>query len=74
MNAGNVYGTYIHGIFDEQKISDTIVRAVCAGKGILYDPAGSVDLTDYKNRQYDLLADAVRENLDMEFLYRVIGE
>ena len=74
VNAGNVYGTYIHGIFDEQKISDTIVRAVCAGKGILYDPAGSVDLTDYKNRQYDLLADAVRENLDMEFLYRVIGK
>ena len=74
VNAGNVYGTYIHGIFDEQKISDTIVRAVCTGKGILYDPAGSVDLTDYKNQQYDLLADAVRENLDMEFLYRVIGE
>ena len=73
VNAGNVYGTYIHGIFDEQGISDAVVRAVCAGKGIAFDPTDEVDITAYKNRQYDLLADAVRQNLDMGFVYKIMG-
>ena len=55
-------------IFDEQEISDAVVRAVCARKGIAFEPAGSMDLTAYKNQQYDLLADAVRSNLDMELV------
>ena len=74
INAGSVYGTYIHGIFDEQEISDAVVRAVCAKKGIAYDPTDGTDLTAYKNRQYDLLADAVRKNLDMGFVYQIMGD
>ena len=73
VNAGNVYGSYIHGIFDEQEISDAVVRAVCARKGIAFDPSDGMDINAYKNRQYDLLADAVRSNLDMDFVYKIIG-
>ena len=73
VNAGNVYGSYIHGIFDEQEISDAVVQAVCARKGIAFDPSDGMDITAYKNRQYDLLADAVRSNLDMDFVYKIIG-
>ena len=70
---GGVYGTYIHGIFDAPGVADAVLAALCGKKGV--DPAllGSFDLAAYRERQYDLLADAVRENLDMELVYRITG-
>lgn len=73
MGNGNVYGSYIHGIFDASGITDAILLAVCARKGISFDLLGSFDLRAYKERQYDLLADAVRGGLDMELVYRVLN-
>lgn len=32
-----------------------------------------MDFAEYKQREYDKLADVIRENMDMEYLYRVIG-
>lgn len=70
--AGNVYGSYIHGVFDALGIADTILKAICARKGIDIIALESFDITEYKERQYDLLADAVRSGLDMDFVYRVL--
>ena len=72
INTGNVYGTYIHGIFDEGEISETIVSALCSNKGILFDSSVGLDREAYKNQQYDALAEAVRNNLDMKFVYSVM--
>lgn len=73
MGAGNVYGSYIHGIFDAPGISETIVQALCEKKGISYQTLETTDLRAYKERQYDILADAVRAGLDMDFIYRVLN-
>ena len=70
---GNVYGSYIHGIFDAPGISDAILKVLCRGKGVDFDALGSFDIRAYKERQYDLLADAVRGGLDMELVYRVLN-
>ena len=35
---------------------------------------GTVDREAYKQSQYDLLADSVRESLDMELIYKIIRE
>lgn len=70
---GNVYGSYIHGIFDAPGISDRILQAICAQKGLSFEALGTFDLYQYKQRQYDLLADAVRGGLDMELVYRIIN-
>ena len=70
---GNVYGSYIHGIFDAPGVSDEILRAICAQKGLDFAALGTFDLQEYKERQYDSLADAVRGGLDMELVYRVIN-
>lgn len=70
---GNVYGTYIHGIFDAPGVSDEILRVLCAQKGLDFAALGTFDPREYKERQYDLLADAVRGGLDMELVYRVIN-
>lgn len=70
---GNVYGSYVHGVFDASGISDTILKAICAKKGIDFDALETFDISEYKERQYDLLADAVRSGLDMEFVYRILN-
>ena len=69
---GNVYGSYIHGIFDAQGVADAIMKALCARRGVDASALGSFDLPAYKEQQYDLLADAVRTGLDMELVYRVL--
>lgn len=70
--AGNVYGCYIHGIFDSPESSGGFVRALLKMKG--YDPSGieTPDWKAHKEEQYDRLADIIRENMDMEAVYRMI--
>ena len=73
MGDSNVYGSYIHGIFDAPGITDTILKAVCGKKGIDFNALETFDVREYKERQYDLLADAVRSGLDMEYVYRILN-
>ncbi len=70
---GNVYGSYIHGIFDAPGIADAILKAVCAQKRLDFSALETYDATEYKERQYDILADAVRQGLDMELIYRILN-
>ena len=70
---GNVYGSYIHGIFDAPRIADTILKAVCAQKGLDFAALETYDATEYKQRQYDILADAVRQGLNMDLVYRILN-
>ena len=68
----NVYGSYIHGIFDEGGIAQAVVADLCRRKGLSPEAAESFDLDAYKQRQYDILADAVRGGLNMDFVYKVL--
>ena len=70
---GTVYGSYIHGIFDAPGIADTILQALCRQKGIDFDALGTFDSAAYKEQQYNKLADAVREGLDMELVYKILN-
>lgn len=71
---GNVFGRYIHGIFDENGIAQTIIRALCGRRGITFDENAVFDVHAYRESQYDQLADAVRGALDMEMIDRIIEE
>ena len=73
ISVGNVYGSYVHGIFDEQEVADTILKALCAKKGVSFETLGTFDARACKERQYDLLADAVRAGLDMPLIYRILN-
>lgn len=69
---GNVYGCYVHGIFDAAGCAKGFLSALLKKKG--YDPS-DVQVTDwkaYKEGQYDKLADIIRESLDMERIYQII--
>ena len=72
ISAGNVYGSYVHGIFDEQEVADTVLKALCEKKGASFKALGNFDWKAHKERQYDLLADAVRAGLDMKLIYRIL--
>lgn len=70
---GNIYGTYIHGVFDAPGVADAVLTALCAKKGADPKRLGVFDPAGYRERQYDLLADAVREHMDMALVYRILG-
>ncbi len=42
-------------------------------KGMEYDDAAVFDYAAYKEKQYDILADAIRENVDMDMIYKMMG-
>ena len=68
----NVYGTYVHGIFDSMDVVNAVVRALAERKGI--DPEGlaQIDYAAYKEQQYDKMAAILRQYLDMEAIYRIV--
>ncbi len=69
----NVYGSYVHGIFDAPGIADGVLQAVCRQKGMDFGAIHAFDMEEYKERQYNLLADAVRSGLDMDLIYRIVN-
>lgn len=71
----NLYGTYVHGIFDKTEVAETIVRALMKEKGMEPEAGGfSFDYEKYREEQYDRLADTMRKHLDMEAIYRILEE
>ena len=72
VSRGCVYGSYIHGIFDAEGAAEAILKALCDKKGVGYERLGSFDPVNYKEEQYEKLASAVREGLDMELVYRIL--
>lgn len=58
------WGTYIHGIFDNTEVINEILKA--AGK----EGTGVFDFQQFKEEQYDKLAALIRENVDMEYIYK----
>ena len=69
---GNVYGCYVHGIFDEKLVSEGIVSAILKQKGYDTLQIEGKDWNSYKEEQYDQLADILRESLDMKAIYKMM--
>ena len=68
---GRVMGTYIHGLFHNPGIRETVLRHLARWKGVSLavrdDPAFSRDT------EYDKLASLVRNNLRMDLVYDMAG-
>jgi len=70
---GNVIGSYLHGIFDNDEFRLGLINHLRKNKGISPispEELGTVD----KERQYDKLADWFREHINMDLIYNVIEE
>lgn len=71
---GNVYGSYIHGIFDAGDIGASLVQILAERKGITLDTTNFADYRQFKEKQYDELADTLREYMDMDYIYGILRE
>lgn len=73
INSGNVYGTYIHGIFDKSGVAAAVIEALFKEKGLEPKENSEFDLDEYKQGQYDTLAEAVEKSLDVNMLLDIIN-
>ena len=69
-----IYGTYIHGIFDKSGIASMFIKALAKNKGIAINSENCLDYKDFKEKQYDKLADILREYIHMEEIYGMLRE
>ncbi len=58
------WGTYIHGIFDNKEVVNSILKE--SGQNVIT----RIDFKKFKEEQYNKLAQLIRENTDMEFVYK----
>ncbi|MCD8210184.1 MAG: cobyric acid synthase [Prevotella sp.] len=65
----NLIGTYIHGILDNKPIIDYLLKDV-----ELKNTNLDIYQDDFKQRQYDLLAEHVRKYVDIEKIYKILQE
>lgn len=68
-----VFGTYLHGLFDSGEVTERLAAALSKRKGFSYEPQTAVSHEEYQNHQFDLLADAVQNALNMDALRKIIG-
>ena len=70
----DIYGTYIHGIFDQAEIAETVISALAERKGMDFKQDALMDYDAFKETQYEKLAETLREYLDMEAIYGMLRE
>ena len=89
--SGNVFGTYIHGFFDQAELCQKFIEILARRKGIDFEKAqlaakenlggegksqifnGFPTIQDFKESQYNLLAEALRAHLDMKKIYEILS-
>ncbi|HIS78752.1 cobyric acid synthase [Anaeromassilibacillus sp. An200] len=72
--SGNVYGTYLHGLFDTGSLAQKLAAFLCGRKGIPCDTAAPISHRAYQEQQFALLAEGVRHALDMKAVYAMMEQ
>lgn len=63
----NCFGTYIHGLLDNQSIIDYILKPFLDKKSLT-----KISYDDFKEQQYDKLANHIRKNVAMDKIYAIM--
>lgn len=70
-DSGNVWGTYLHGIFDNDIFRRKFLNRIRVNKGLRLPPERTSIFSI--DSELDKLADLVRQNMDMKLLYRILN-
>lgn len=70
--AGNVFGTYLHGFFDRDGLRNAFVERLCRRKGIDPGDREVVNYEAFKEAQFAKLSVALRASLDMARIYEIL--
>jgi adenosylcobyric acid synthase len=69
---GNVIGTYIHGIFDNDEFRSKLIDYLRLKKGLRPSNGRCADFKTIKELRYNELADIVRRNINMNLVYSMM--
>lgn len=69
---GLVFGTYLHGLFDTGELTQRLAEWLARRRGLVPVPDRPEHYGLHRQRQYDLLAEAVRAHLDLDAIYRAM--
>ena len=70
----NVYGSYVHGIFDSGDVAYLIVSALACKKGIILEVDNHETYQVFRESQYDYLADIIRKYMNIDDIYKMLSE
>lgn len=71
INHGRIWGTYLHGIFDNDIFRRRLLNRTRKKNGLNNMPTTKTGLN--LEIEFDKLADLVRKNLDIDLLYRILN-
>ncbi|MDN3512632.1 MAG: cobyric acid synthase [Candidatus Jettenia sp.] len=70
---GNVIGTYIHGIFDNDAFRSGLIDYLRWKRGLTSSNGRQVNFKNIKEYRYNELADIVRRNINMDVIYDMLN-
>ena len=70
---GRALGTYVHGLFNSYALRRALLERLAEWKGVELPPPSYTGSQLSRDGEYDKLAQTVRNNIDMELLYRLTG-
>ena len=70
----NVFGTYLHGLFDTGHLTQKVAEYLCRRKGISCEQMRPISHKEYQEQQFDLLAQGMRNALDMQVIYALLNK
>ncbi|MFZ7988281.1 cobyric acid synthase [Fusobacterium watanabei] len=72
VNRDSIIATYLHGIFDNKNFTDVLLNEIRRRKG-LEEVNNNISYEEYKLKEFDKLEKLVRENVDIDEIYKIIG-
>ncbi|PWC13632.1 cobyric acid synthase CobQ [Brenneria roseae subsp. americana] len=71
---GSVMGSYLHGLFDNDEFTRALLNTLRQRKGLAAFDGEAFDYARHKQQQFDILAAAMREHIDIGAVYRFMGK
>lgn len=70
---GLVWGTYFHGVFDNDEFRSRLLRQLRRRRGLEEQPASDMSHAELLEKELNRLAEVCRASLDMERIYGLMG-
>jgi adenosylcobyric acid synthase len=61
-------------LFDTGELTSRLVQSLCKKKGLTPKNFAPISRLEYAEQQYNLLADGVRNAMDMDSIYRILSK
>ncbi|MCV9878051.1 cobyric acid synthase [Brenneria izbisi] len=71
---GSVMGSYLHGLFDNAEFTRALLNSLRQRKGLPAFEGEVIDYARHKQQQFDILAAAMREHIDIAAIYQFMAE